>query len=192
MKKILLFLCALCLCACQSPTTEKKESTVSSKIACDATSDQDECDTKGGNKIKFHEISFDDAISYFTEEKSGVLFFGFSSCPWCKEARPILKKVARKKNMDIQYVKTRDEDKNRLYSDEQKAQIEPFIKDYMSNNDEGILTLYVPLVLVIQDGQVVGGHVGTVDSHDATKRKMTNKEKKELTKIYTKLLNEAD
>ena len=61
----------------------------------------------------------------------------------------------------------------------------------MSNNDEGILTLYVPLVLVIKKGKVIDGHEGTLDSHDATERKMTDDEKEELTKIYTKLMSEA-
>ena len=105
---------------------------------------------------------------------------------------PILKKVAKENGIDIQYVKVRDEEKNRLYTDEQKAIIEPYIQDYMSNNDEGVLTLYVPLVLVVKDGKVVDGHEGTLESHDATERKMTNDEKEQLTKIYTKLMSEAN
>ena len=118
--------------------------------------------------------------------------FNISSCPWCKEAKPILKKVAKENGIDIQYVKVRDEEKNRLYTDEQKAIIEPYIQDYMSNNDEGVLTLYVPLVLVVKDGKVIDGHEGTLESHDATERKMTNDEKEQLTKIYTKLMSEAN
>ena len=35
------------------------------------------------------------------------------------------------------------------------------------------------------------GHEGTLESHDATERKMTDDEKKELTQIYTKLMGEA-
>ena len=77
------------------------------------------------------------------------------------------------------------------YTDEQKAIIEPYIQDYMSNNDEGILTLYVPLVLVVRNGKAIDGHEGTLESHDATERKMTDDEKKELTQIYTKLMGEA-
>ena len=61
----------------------------------------------------------------------------------------------------------------------------------MSNNDESVLTLYVPLVLVVKNGKVIDGHEGTLESHDATERKMTNDEKKQLTKIYTKLMSEA-
>ena len=159
--------------------------------ACDVTSEEEKCNEKDNTKTNFNEINFDEAIQYFTQEKSGVLYFGFSSCPWCKEAKPILKKVAKDNGIDIQYVKVRDEEKNRLYTDEQKAIIEPYIQDYMSNNDEGVLTLYVPLVLVIKNGKIIDGHEGTLESHDATERKMTNDEKEQLTKIYTKLMSEA-
>ena len=76
--------------------------------------------SKDDTKTTFNEINFDEAIQYFTQEKSGVLYFEFSSCPWCKEAKPILKKVAKDNGIDIQYVKVRDEEKNRLYTDEQK------------------------------------------------------------------------
>lgn len=108
MKKILLILLSLTLCACQTQTQAKHSS---SKQACDATSTEEKCDSTDDTKIKFNEISFDEAIQYFTQEKSGVLYFGFSSCPWCKEAKPVLKKVAQENGIDIQYVKVRDEEK---------------------------------------------------------------------------------
>lgn len=47
------------------------------------------------------------------------------------------------------------------------------------------------LVLVVKNGKVIDGHEGTLESHDATERKMTNDEKEQLTKIYTKLMSEA-
>ena len=113
MKKFLLILLSLTLCACQAQT---KSTTSTSKKACDVTSEEKTCNTKDDTKTNFNEISFDEAIQYFTQEKSGVLYFGFSSCPWCKEAKPILKKVAKENGIDIQYVKVRDEEKNRLYT----------------------------------------------------------------------------
>ena len=55
----------------------------------------------------------------------------------------------------------------------------------MSNNDEGILTLYIPLVLVVKNGKAIDGHEGTLESHDATERKMTDDEKKRInTNLY--------
>ena len=92
MKKLLLILLTLTLCACQTRT---KSTASTSKKACDVTSEEETCNSKDDTKTAFKEISFDEAIQYFTQEKSGVLYFGYSSCPWCNEAKPILKKVAK-------------------------------------------------------------------------------------------------
>ena len=70
MKKILLILLTLTLCACQAPT---KSTTSTSKKACDVTSEEEKCNEKDNTKTNFNEISFDEAIQYFTQEKSGVL-----------------------------------------------------------------------------------------------------------------------
>lgn len=139
----------------------------------------------------FTEISMDDAIDYFVNKKSGVLYFGFETCPWCIEAVPILEQVANQQSVEINYIKTRDEDRNLLYTDEQKTKITEYISDYMSDNDEGVLTLFVPLVLVVKDGVVLDGHEGTVEGHDAKERTMTDEEKSELEQIYTELLEQG-
>lgn len=156
--------------------------------ACDPTAECD--DDASTTKEGFEEITMDDALNYFREGKSGILFFGFESCPWCKEARPILKKVAKAQKKDIYYVKVRDDDHNLLYTDEQREELSQYIGKYMSKNKEedNKLWLYVPLVVAVKDGKAIGGHQGTVKSHDATKRKMTKKEKKKLTKTYMNLL----
>lgn len=184
MKKLsIVFLCLL-LSACQ--TQEVKET---KQNACDAQSSA--CEVDDTQTTTFNEIDFDSAIAYFTNQKSGVLYFGFSDCPWCKEAAPVLKEVANEYDIDVQYVKTRDEERNLLYNEEQKAQITPYIQEYMSNNDEGVLTLYVPLVLVVKDGKVIDGHQGTLEEHNAKEREMTTEEKEELTNIYKALMREA-
>ena len=66
MKKFLLILLSLTLCACQ---TQTKSTTSTSKKACDVTSEEKTCNTKDDTKTNFNEISFDEAIQYFTQEK---------------------------------------------------------------------------------------------------------------------------
>lgn len=73
-----------------------------------------------------------------------------------------------------------------------KEQFTPYIQEYMSENDEGVLTLYVPLVLVVKNGEVIDGHESTLDGHDATEREMTDDEKAQLKKIYETLLGKLD
>lgn len=136
------------------------------------------------------EITMDQALDVFRKKKDAVLYFGFDSCPWCKEARPILKKVADKKNTTVYYVKVRDEDKNLLYSDDQRVELTKYIPKYMSKNkdENNKLWLYVPLVVRVEKGEAVSGHKGTIKGYNAKKRKMTAKEKRELEKKYTEIL----
>lgn len=188
MKKLLSLFLAFILCACQTTTDTQKDT---SKQACDSSQTACEVD-EGTSQKEFEEITMDDAIAYFTEKKSGVLYFGFDTCPWCKEASPILKEVANDLNVDVAYCKTRDDDHNLLYTDEQKETFTQYIGEYMSENDEGVLTLYVPLVLVVKDGVVVDGHESTIDGHDAQEREMTDDEKAQLKEIYETLLGELD
>lgn len=136
----------------------------------------------------FTPISFEDAIAFFEEGKSGVLYFGFPACPWCDELVPILKEEAEKNDIEVLYVQTRDDQKERLYTDEQRDRIEPYLPDYIRNNLKGELTLYVPLVVSVVDGKVADGHQGTTEDHDAKEREMTDEEKAELKDALQKLI----
>lgn len=142
------------------------------------------------NKNQFMEISMGEALEVFRNKKDAILYFGFDTCPWCKEVKPVLRKAADKKKVTVYYVKVRDQDRNLLYSDDQRAELTKYIPKYMSRNkkEDNKLWLYVPLVIHVKKGKAVAGHKGTVKGHDATKRKMTKKEKKKLEKIYSKIL----
>ena len=54
MKKLLLILLSLTLCACQAPT---KSTTSTSKKACDVTSEEEKCNEKDNTKTNFNEIT---------------------------------------------------------------------------------------------------------------------------------------
>lgn len=138
----------------------------------------------------FTPLDFESAISFFEEGKSGVLYFGFHNCPWCQDVVPLLYDVAQQEQVEVYYVETRDLKRNRLYSDEQKERIIPYIGDYMSDNEKGELTLYVPLVLSVKDGKVSMGHQGTVDGHQAKERDMTDEEIAQVHEDLEKIVQE--
>ena len=199
MRKFFIFLLCLLLTGCQTAAPSGKEDSNQQADKTESTSgcpeEEPGCiaadDTAGEHQ--FNEISFDDAIAFFTEKKSGVLYFAFKACPWCQDALPVLTKAIEETGVNVNYIVTRDdtEDHNRLYTDEQKALIQPYIEKYMSENDEGVMTLYVPLVLVVKDGVAIDGHVGTFDEHDAKERDLTVDEELELEKIYIEMLEKA-
>lgn len=74
MKKLLLILLSLTLCACQA---QIKPTSSTSKKACDATSTEEKCDSTEDTKTKFNEISFDEAIQYFTEKNLAYYILAF-------------------------------------------------------------------------------------------------------------------
>lgn len=167
-----------------SSNSEDQKTGVSQSAGCDES--QKAClpeETAAADPAEnpdFVPMSFDEAIQFFEEGKSGLLYFGFPDCPWCKELFPVLSQSLKDNDETIYYIRTRDDEKNRLYSEEQKEQIEPYLKDYMKDNDEGILTLYVPLVVRVKDGQVISGHQGTAEDHDAHESGLTQEETEEL------------
>lgn len=190
-KKALLLACLMALplagCSQSSQTTEEP----GTDSACSADEEFGCSYETKSDESSFTSITFDEAIAFFEDGKSGLLYFGFPGCPWCEDVVPILKEEAQENDVEVYYIRTRDDDKNRLYSDEQKEQIIPYLGDYMSDNEEGELTLYVPLIVAVQDGKAIAGHEGTVDGHDASERDMTDEEKQEAEQEILEVIQAA-
>jgi predicted bacteriocin transport accessory protein len=194
MKKwTLSFLALLLLCGCSQAQTEKEAENTEQTVdeACDSDVYGCEAEVKSEDESTFEQISFDDAIALFENKGSGILYFGFPDCPWCQEVVPELASLAKEDNVNILYVRTRDDDRERLYTDEQKEQIQPYMENYMSENDEGVMTLYVPVVAVVKDGEVIAGHVGSIEGHNAKEEELTEEQKEELKEILQSLLDTA-
>lgn len=171
-------------CAFASGSQDSENTQKDDDWGCDAGENSGAClpDEKREEEVPegFREISFDEAIDLFQNGQDGLLYFGYPGCPWCEEVVPLLQEAAEKQNEEVLYVRTRDADRNRLYTDEQKDEITPWMKDWMSENEDGVLTLYVPVVAAVTDGKVAAAHVGTVDGHDAHERKMTEEETEQV------------
>lgn len=183
MKKILNLCCtAILTCTLIQPIY------ASDIQACDPTETCEESSSKEENNFK--EISMDDALALFKEKKSAILFFGYSTCPYCQQARPVLEKAAKKEKKSVYYVRVRDDDKNLLYTEEQRKKLTKYIKKYMTRNkdEDNKYWLYVPLIVSLKKGKAVDGHESTVKNHDASKRQMTKQEKKRLENRYIKLM----
>lgn len=134
-------------------------------------------------------ISMQEALSMLKEKKDALFYFGYPDCPWCKEAIPVLKEVSTEKKKTVYYIQTRDEKKELLYSAKEKAKLTPYLRSYMKQDEKKEYQLYVPLVVMVEKGKVLKGHLGTVDGHDAHERLMTEDEVKELKKIYEEMLS---
>lgn len=192
MKKAFLCVLLILLCGCSTSTSNSKQPEDHNATYCDDSkgcgfgekadmSGYENFDTKNS---MFEESDMAHLLTAIKEKKSGIFYLGYPKCPWCIEAIPVLNDIAKKHNQSIAYVRTRDDDSELIYTPDQKKELISYASTYMNLDDEGEYQIYVPFVLVIKDGKVVAGHVGTVDGHDAHERKMNEQEKKDLQSIY--------
>lgn len=171
--------------------------------------------TVSGEKNKEIKILEDNNIKYITLEEaatildseSGVIYFGFASCQYCRNAVPVLLDAMKSSDLDtIYYVNIRPEEKEEndlrnFYKLNEKNKIrilkeaDPsyrdvvralanYLDDYVLYNSKGKKynvgekRLYAPTVVSVVDGVIVGFHQGTVENHEYDE----NKNLKDLTK----------
>lgn len=146
-----------------------------------------------GKKIKV-KIPINNKVKYVGKNEvlellksgTGVIYFGYNTCPWCRNAVPILVDSVRENKIDtLYYVDIHSVDissiKNELYE---------ILDPYLREDDEGNKRLSVPDVYVVKDGEIMGHHIGTVESYKNPYNGMSDEQKEELKEIYNDLIKE--
>lgn len=165
-------------------------------------------------------ISDKNTVNYVTEEKAvellkegtGVIYFGFSTCPWCRSLVSTLTKVAEEKEETIYYLdilnirstyklednklnKTREGTKGyyqllELLDNELE---EFYLEDEAGNKfDTKEKRLYAPTLVAFNKGKITDIHVGTVDSQENGFDELNKEQIQELEKIITNLINSKE
>ena len=160
------------------------------------------------NMIKY--ISLEEAIDIIKND-TWVIYFGYPSCPWCRNAVPVLLDAASSTSLDTIYyvnaynirdVKEIDDDGNivttnegdRLYDDLLEV-LDDILDPYTIIDDNGEVIdlgekrLYVPMVLFVKDGEVVSYHLSTVDSQEDPSISLNDSQRDELYNIYLDGIN---
>lgn len=137
-------------------------------------------------------------------EGTGIIYFGFPECPWCRNMIVPLLEVTTEEEEKVYYYnaysirddKDIDENGNIVtYKEgtETYYKILELLGDkaeiYEGLNDESIKRLYFPTVVFIKNGEVVDMHVSTVSSQKDPSKKLNDKQIKELKEIYIKGIN---
>ena len=132
---------------------------------------------------------------------TGVIYFGYPECPWCRNAVPMLLQAASNTGIDkiyyfnakeIRDTKKLDENGNVVTIKEGTKEYYELVEslssvlgEYEGLNDESIKRLYFPTVVFIKDGKVVGCHIDTLPSQTDPRVPLTEEQKSELVNIYT-------
>ena len=150
--------------------------------------------------------SFDELYELLTKG-TGVVYFGYPECPWCRTAVPMLIQAASNTGLeeiyyfnakDIRDVKSLDEDGNIVTEKEGTDEYYKLLEvlgdhfwAYEGLNDESIKRLYFPTVVFILEGEVVGIHIDTIESQKDARVPLTEEQKSELVNIYTEHINKV-
>lgn len=188
MKKwiILLFALLLLLGGC-----EKKPVTPS---GCDI---QEGCDGEGekadmsayeyyaeSEDYVFLKSSVKEMAQMMEDQRSFVIYFGFSRCPWCRDAMPILNEAAKKSGfLGVYYVNTREKEewKSNIDIDDYDTFVE-LVGDYLEYDDNGIKHLYTPFVIFVKEGKVVA--TVSAPDYDAHEEAIPEELREELLNTY--------
>lgn len=94
------------------------------------------------------------SINKILTNGTGIVYLGFPKCPWCKGYVPYLNEVAKIENIDKIYYFNIYNDRLNNTKDYQKT-VE-LLKDYLQYDEEGNKKIYVPVVIAVNKGKIVG------------------------------------
>ena len=145
------------------------------------------------------------------ENKTGIIYFGFPECPWCRSMLPVLLQTLDNANIDNLYylniLNIRDSfelnDKNQVEKTKEGTDdyykildiLDEFLETYYLTNSKGkeISTkekrLLAPTIVGVKEGKIVGLHVATVESQKDPYEALNDLEQEELSNIYLDLIN---
>ena len=88
------------------------------------------------------------------EHGTGAVYIGFPECPWCQAYVPMLNTVADIEGLEKIYYYNILEDRKANTNNYQK--IVSLLSDYLQYDDEGNKRVYVPAVIVVSEGKIIG------------------------------------
>lgn len=176
---------------------------------------------KDGKTIKEMSIASDNPVDIVTEEEAitllesgtGILYFGFPDCPWCRSMLPVLLSTLNNMSIDKLYylniANIRDvlvlNEKNKVEVKEEGTKgykkiielLDEHLSPYYLTNSDGKKVdtkekrLYAPTVVFVKEGKVEGIHVGTVEGQKSGYDDLTEEQKNELNTIFVEHVNKV-
>lgn len=130
----------------------------------------------------------EEEIRDLLDDGDGVIYFGFPSCPWCRNAVGPLDEAAKEVDLEINYVNpsTMREQRARAGDDYYELLLEE-LGEFAPEHPQrpGERTILVPLVATVVDGEVVAAHLGSAPSQTDPSQALTQTQHDELVGIYT-------
>ena len=202
-------------------TKKEAETTEAMNFKMEYETLNNKVNTNNGKQYKSLNISNNNPVDYASEEeiisileqKTGIIYLGFPTCPWCRSMLPVLLQTMDNMNIDKLYylniLEMRDtfelDDKGHAEKVKDGTEgyykmleiLDDFLEPFYLTNEKGkeIDTkekrIYAPTVIGVKNGRVVGIHVSTVDSQKDPYEALTKEQEEELSSIFIELINKV-
>lgn len=144
-KKFLLIILSVTLILTGCTDKNKEKETDSQKFSKEYTEVSDY------NVFVYKEI---DEIIKILEHGTGIVYLGFPECPWCQAYVPKLNEVADVEGLEKIYYYNIYNDRKENTKEYQK--IVDILSDYLQYDEEGNKRIFVPAVISVSDGKIIG------------------------------------
>lgn len=126
-----------------------------------------------GKDNVYKKISAEDAIDLI-ENKTGIIYIGYETCPWCNALVPLLNEVAKEDEVEtIYYIDNfynmrPDKNENPENVEEYNKLVDLLGDEIveMKSGENEFNIIRVPLVLFVINGEIVDYHKGTYEGHN--------------------------
>lgn len=163
-------------------------------------------DVNLNNNNLFKYVTGEEAVK-FLKEGTGVIYFGFPQCPWCRTLVPYLDEVGKEVGIsEVKYLNVLDlrdsyelngkkvkktKDGSKEYYEILEVLDDQLEEYYLESSngkkiDTGVKRLYAPTTVVVKNGKIVGFLEGTVETQEKFVP-LTSDEIKELKKSITEM-----
>lgn len=111
---------------------------------------------------EYHEVAKNNVFVYrnideiinILEKGTGIVYLGFPECKWCQRYTKYLNEVAIDMGISkIYYYNIRED---RKLNTENYQKIVSILENYLQNDEEGNKCIYVPSVIALKKGEIVG------------------------------------
>lgn len=160
------------------------------------------------NAVKYSNA---DEVEKVVEEGTGVIYLGYAKCPWCRSAVPALLQAAEDAGIENIYYIDMENERDQYAVEDKKLVLkdvgtngyqkllkvfDKYLDDYVIESDGkeyevGEKRIYVPMVVFVRDGEIVGVHVDTVKSQKNPFKALNEEQFEELYNIYSGYMHEV-
>lgn len=145
-------------------------------------------------------LSDEETILDIFDGGSGVIYFGFPECPWCRSALMVMQEAAKDVSLGrIHYMNVLDirnelslDDDGNVVVDKEGSDFYNQVLEYLGEyaplypglEETGERRILVPLVVSVVEGEITFSHSGTVETHTNPFEPMDEISREALLNIY--------